>query len=170
MNCKILGAAIIIITCGGIGYSFVATYRAELQSCRAIVRIIDYMECELGYHLTPLTDLCRQVAEVQPHIYGQVFLAFADELENQISPDTYRCMQAVILKSRGLTRVAQDCLCELGQTLGMFDLQGQLKSLAGIRQLCKEKLNELEQNKDVRIRNYQTLGLCAGAALAILLI
>jgi len=27
----------------------------------------------------------------------------------------------------------------------------------------------LEKDKDIRTRNYQTLGLCAGAALAILL-
>ena len=36
-----------------------------------------------------------------------------------------------------------------------------------VRGDCRTQLKALEQNRDIRLRNYQTLGLCAGAALAI---
>jgi hypothetical protein len=61
-------------------------------------------------------------------------------------------------------------LRELGQSLGRFDLNGQLLGIAAVRNTCRSKLQQFEKNKEVRLRSYQTLGLCAGAALAILFI
>ena len=34
----------------------------------------------------------------------------------------------------------------------------------------KRELRELERNRQQRLRSYRTLGLCAGAALALLLL
>jgi len=59
---------------------------------------------------------------------------------------------------------------ELGGNLGRFDIPGQLRGLENTRKECCDKLQMLTQNNDSRLRSYQTLGLCAGAALAILLV
>ena len=56
----------------------------------------------------------------------------------------------------------------LGASLGRFDLQGQLQGIESVRAQCRKDLAELEDNRDQRLRSYQTLGLCAGCALAIL--
>ena len=170
MHLKLFGATIVILACAWFGFSAAAAYRRDMWSYRAMIRIVDYMECELSYRLTPLPQLCRQTAEVLPTVYGQTLMILADELESQISPDTFACIQAAMAKTRTLHRAAQECFLEFGRTLGKFDLQGQLKGLNGIRQMCDQRLKEMEQNKDARLRSYQTLGLCAGAALAILLI
>ena len=42
--------------------------------------------------------------------------------------------------------------------------------LSGRVMLDREQLRELERNRQQRLRSYRTLGLCAGAALAILLL
>ena len=39
-----------------------------------------------------------------------------------------------------------------------------------VRGECRRELEQMNVNKDVRLRSYQTLGFCAGAAVAILLI
>ena len=57
---------------------------------------------------------------------------------------------------------------QLGTSLGRFDLEGQLQGLDAAKQQCRKDLIELQENAPQRIRNYQTLALCAGAALAIL--
>ena len=59
---------------------------------------------------------------------------------------------------------------QLGKSLGRFDLPGQLKGIAAAKESCKRELRELERNREQRLRSYRTLGLCAGAALAVLLI
>lgn len=79
-------------------------------------------------------------------------------------------MDAALCHVRELPTQAQKIMRELGQTLGRFDLPGQLRGLESIRRTCRRELDELAKNRDVRLRSYQTLGLCAGAALAILFI
>ena len=78
-------------------------------------------------------------------------------------------MKAVLAKSKDIPRHTLESLQNLGNSLGRFDLSGQLKGLEGVRQECRGKLTRLMGNQEVRLRSYQTLGLCAGAALVILL-
>jgi hypothetical protein len=52
--------------------------------------------------------------------------------------------------------------------LGIFDLPGQLKGLEEAQQVCQRALEQLEKGQAARLRSYQTLALCAGAALTIL--
>ena len=58
----------------------------------------------------------------------------------------------------------------LGRSLDRFDLAGQLKGIAATRSACRREVGALLENRDLRLRSYKTLGLCAGAALAVLLI
>ena len=49
-------------------------------------------------------------------------------------------------------------------------MAGQLKGIAATRSACRREVDALLENRDLRLRSYKTLGLCAGAALAVLLI
>lgn len=170
MNMKLIGAIMIIVTCGGFGFYLSAVHRREECTLRELVAVLDYMECELQYRLTPLPTLCRQAAAESQGVLRQTFLALALELEDQISPDVERCMNGALSKVKDIPKLTYDAMSMLGKTLGRFDMEGQLKGLEGVRQECRRHLGELSQNREVRLRGYQTLGLCAGAALAILLI
>ena len=79
-------------------------------------------------------------------------------------------MEVTVASVRELPESVGKLLKELGKTLGRFDLPGQLRGIEGVRRSSRKALDQLERNRDVRLRSYQTLGLCAGAALAILLI
>ena len=57
---------------------------------------------------------------------------------------------------------------QLGESLGRFDLPGQLRGLEAIRRETEQTLQEVHAQRENRLRSYQTLGLCAGASLAIL--
>ena len=74
-----------------------------------------------------------------------------------------------ILITDGMDRAAIAQLQALGQTLGRFDLTGQLTCMERCRQSCMGQLEVLEHQQSQRLRSYQTLGFCAGEALAILL-
>ena len=49
-------------------------------------------------------------------------------------------------------------------------MAGQLLGLEEQRRRCNAELEKLNAGKEDRLRSYQTLGLCAGAALVILFI
>lgn len=168
MSIKLIGAALIIAGCGGVGFSMAANHRREENALRQLIGALDYMGCELQYHLTPLPDLCRSAAVQSGGCVRDVLLCLAVELENQIAPDAAACMNAAISKTARLPRQVRKNLESLGALLGRFDLEGQLKGIDAARHQCRRDLDELSTNRDVRLRSYQTLGLCAGSALAVL--
>lgn len=168
MSYKWIGAVLIIVSCGGFGFSIAAMQLREERSLRQLISALDYMECELQYRLTPLPDLCRETGSEASGCIREVFLTLARELESQVAPDVFSCMSAALSGMQHIPSSTLDALTQLGQTLGRFDLPGQLKGLESVRSACRLRLSELTANKEPRLRSYQTLGLCAGTALAIL--
>jgi len=170
MTLKILGVILVVVGCGSVGFRIAAIHRFEEKSLRQLIGILDFMECELQYRLTPLPELCRQAASTCTEMPSSVFCALASEMESQINPDVDRCMAAVLDKTSKIPPITRSKLIMLGKSIGRFDLNGQLKGLEAVRQECRRNLESLCDNQDNRLRSYQTLGLCAGAALAILFI
>ena len=170
MSFKWIGAILVIAGCGGVGFTMAAVYKREEWALRSLLRVLDFMACELQFRLTPLPDLCRQAGKECRGVVGQTLTNLAGELENQISPDAGSCMYAAISRTDNLPEKAKEALRMLGASLGRFDLQGQLQGLEQVRTHCRRELEQLTDNRDQRVRGYQTLGICAGAALAILFI
>lgn len=168
MNYKWIGAVLVIVGCSGFGFSMAASHRREERILRQILHVLQYMECELQYRLTSLPELCSGAGMETRGILRDVFMNLAAELDRQISPDVSSCMSAVLKNCREIPGRTRSILFALGRSLGRFDLPGQLRGLEAVRSACQLELNELEKNRDVRLRSYQTLGLCAGAALVIL--
>lgn len=169
MDYKWIGAVLIIAGCGGFGFTLAVLHRREEGALRWVMRALDFMTSELHFHGTPLPELCRGAAEVCENSVGQVFSRLAGELEACQSPQVSVCMDSV-LEETPLPEMTRQVLHQLGTSLGRFDLEGQMKGLEESRDLCRRQLEELTENRDSRLRNYQTLSLCTGAALAILLI
>lgn len=167
---KWIGAILVILGCGGFGFSLAAAQRYEERTLRNLIRGLDFMACELQYRMTPLPEVCAMAAKENHGCVSRVLELLAREMEAQVSPDADRCMQAALSAVGDIPRHTRAAFSVLGQSLGRFDLDGQLKSLEGVRSDCRRKLKELTTDKELRQRSYQTLGLCTGAALAILLI
>lgn len=170
MYTKIIGAICVIIGCGAFGFLLALEQSRCMKCLQSLMDTLDRMEWELSYRATPLPQLCRVSANQKSGKIQEIFLSLATELESQIAPDPERCMASVLGRSKDLDDVVSEALMELGANLGRFDLEGQLRGLNQTRDFCKERLNALTQNKTQRLRSYQTLGLCAGAAIVILFV
>ena len=170
MTIKWIGALLVIAGCGGVGFTMAASYKREEWCLRALLRALDFMTCELQFRLTPLPELCCTAGKECGGPAGQALTALALELESQISPDADSCMYAALSKMDDLPASTVDALHLLGKSLGRFDLEGQLQGIESVRSHCRRELANLEAGRDQRIRGYQTLGVCAGAALAILFV
>ena len=170
MAIKWIGAIFVLAACGGFGFQIAAAQRKEVRTLRQLIRILDFAECELQYRLTPLPELCRKASQECSGPLNALFLCLCKELEEQISPNVSSCMRASIAFTEQLPKQTAEVLALLGESLGKFDLNGQLRGLASVRAECNRRLDALAENQDVRLRSYKTLGLCAGAALVILFI
>lgn len=169
MMLRIYGAIFIIAAGWLSGIVYTAALRRETQNLKALLDSVGEMECELQYRLTPLPALCKQASEHTRGIVATVLCALGEEMERQIAPDVDSCMHAV-LQAHPMSEAMDRVFRAMGSNLGRYDVAGQLKGLEYTRALCTQQLEHLTANQDNRIRSCRTLGVCAGMALAILLI
>lgn len=168
MRAKWFGAVLILVSCGGFGAGIAAGYRRTERLLRQLLNILENVESELQFHRISLPELTSKAAGESCGILRDVFLNLTRELEWQLQPDACGCMYAAIERCHDLPATLRRPLVQLGQSLGCFDLDGQLRGLESAGEACRWEIARLEKNRDVRLRSYQTLGLCAGAALVIL--
>ncbi len=167
---KLIGAAIILLACGSIGYGIRRAHCREINTMKLFISALDYMECELQFRMYPLPELCRLTANECEGCLQRFFSMLANELEDQISPDVKKCVCAVLSRIQDIPLSTAEAISMMGKSMGRFDLEGQLKGLESVRSECRVKLGKLMGSSEARVRSYQTLGLCAGAAIIILLV
>lgn len=170
MGYRWIGAVLIVVSCSACGFSVAAGKRKEERLLQQLLQILRFMEAELQYRLTPLPELCVMAAGEARGELHSVFQLLHRELNKQKLPDAGSCMSAVLLRTKELPPRVRRILSQLGYTLGRFDLDGQLLGLRGVQKRCEDALENIHKNRDERLKSYQTLGICAGTALAIVLI
>lgn len=170
MDYKWIGSILIIGGCGGYGYLLCSRHTSEITALKDLVRILEFMAWELQFQMTPLPEICEKASHEGKGAVGEAFFFLAEALKSRTQPDVSVCMDFALKKTSGLPVQAHRQLTLLGSTLGRFDLDGQLQGMESVRTGCLQALSKLEENKTQRLRMYQTLGLCTGAAMAILLI
>lgn len=169
MTTRVLGAVLLLAGSCGFAIALAAHNARQKILLRQLQRIVAEMELELKFRLTPLSDLCRKSVTAVGGDLKKLFVSLADRLDGGWEGDVSGCMNA-LASDPELPCVIRRCLRELGDCLGRFDLEGQLAGLDGVKARIRQELNVLNENGKERIRSYQTLAVCAGAALAILLI
>ena len=132
------------------------------------MKFVRNLQSELHYKLTPLPDLVKHAAKDVTGNIQQLIMDFSFEMERRVSPDVTSCMRAALSRTKCESGIIRMILLELASVLGKYDFEGQLKGLVYVSDLCMNKIEELQKNRNERIQCYQTLGMCAGAALVIL--
>ena len=167
---QLWGAILVILGCGCIGFLTAASHKNEEKCLRQFISALDHMECEIRFVQTPLPELCRKTALVINGPLRDAFISLASELDDQIAPDVNTCVSAVLQKTNRLPELTKTAMELLGSSLGNYCREGQLTGIESVRAESKRLLEIHTNNQDARIRSYQALGLCAGAAIAILFI
>ena len=168
MNLRILGAVMIVAGCGSVGFLMAHQYKREIHYLRQLSQVLSAMICELDYRMTPLPELLGRTAETAGREMHRIFANLSEMLTRQEAADAAACMEQTLKNHPEIPQKTNAILQQLGKNLGRFDLSGQLQGLQEVRALCLGELETLEKDRVQRIRSYQTLSLCAGAALAIL--
>ena len=164
---RVMGGLCIVAGSGAFGFAMAAASRREERQLRQLLGALEYLSCELSYRLTPLPNLCRGAAEGRGGAVADFFGMLARELEKQTEPDVQSCVKSTLAQME-LPPSMNRILGELGQTLGRFDLPGQLRGLELSIRETEQALRSIREGAPERRRSWQTLGLCVGAALAIL--
>lgn len=170
MMLRFLGALLVLGAGGAVGFSIAAQERREQRQLEDFARSLDMMGQELRCNLTPLDNLLQLAAAQTGGMVANIYHAAAQALQRQAGPDVQACMAAALESCPEAPKQLRELFEHLGRTLGKFDLPGQLAGLRHVHQQCMRRLDALRHGQAERHRSYRILGLCAGGALAILLI
>lgn len=170
MELKWIGAVLIVGGCGWGGFSMAGYYRSTERYLAELARGLEYMISELRFRAPPLPDLLKNTAAVLRGPVAAVLDKFSQVLTGSSPCQAGEGMIQVLQEFPLCPGEVYNLMNQLGNSLGVFDLDGQLRELESLKEDCQRILSRFRQGRDERLRSYQTLGLCAGAALALILI
>ena len=170
MTVRILGAILILLGCGSVGFLLAATCKQETTALKNFIESMHIMESELRYRKTPLPYLCHYIAASQSGIVKTYFLYLENELQQQKQPDASTCAALALNKIPQMPNALKEMILQFARSLGEFDIEGQLLGIQAVRTDAAMRLKHMSKDQEQRMKNYRTFGVCAGAAIIILFI
>lgn len=169
---KLLGVLFIVISASSVGWSLAVSVRKRCQVLGQLLSGLRYLKSELSFHNTPLPQAFSSLAEDAMGSVKGYFSLIASEMEQKcwLTPMTAMELASALLTELPPGDPARQVLRELGSGLGKFDLDSQLQEIDAALWRLEELRKQADEERTLRCRTYQTLGICAGLALAILLV
>lgn len=167
-----MGMALILTSASALGFGAALQVKQTKEQLQQLHDALGILKCEMQYSMSTLPQLCSLAANVVKGPVRTLFLNFSRELCQRQTMEPAQAMRTAIAQTKRLQLPKEIlfCLLELGQTLGQFDVEGQGAVLEQSRQRIQNCLHTYEQEAPRRCRSYQTLGVCAGLAVIILML
>lgn len=172
MIVRMLGAAMVLCGSAFFGISAAVSLRRTIAQLKMLDTAFHLMDCELRFISPPLPRLLRTVAKDTAGPVSALFSNLAAILADPATKDPEAAMRLALERTKHLNLPAGTVfsLLEFAQTLGRYDLSGQLSAVQSVRTRLSGQLENLLAEQKGRCRIYETLGICAGAAVVILIL
>jgi stage III sporulation protein AB len=145
-------------------------YQMEEENLQQLERLLLWMQNELRCRCPELCTLLRLAAERSIGDIQKIFIIFSEQIAERELTDLSAALLPVLQRHADIGKSVHQVLQELVKSLGEFDLQGQMEQLRAVQALCQLLLQQHRMERDGKIRCYKTVGICAGVALAVILL
>lgn len=167
---RLIGAALVVLGAGGFGFRRAAQFYKTARQLAQLTGAVEVLQCEIAYTRLPLPELYAEVASRQTGAVAQFFQTMSAQLAAG-QPRT-RAAQHAMQQASGLLLPsdARMALLELCETLGRYDVDGENRMLRMSAQRIRTAQERCEGEKRQMARSCTALAVCAGIALAILML
>lgn len=166
------GIGLCLVVAAGllIGLYAAFTLKQRERTLTLGVELLSFLQTRIQYTAAPLSDLLQEAAR-QERFASLAFLQQTAILltQGQTAPQAWR--EGVRSRERqdGLTREDTALLLRVGDDLGRTDTSGQTAHLTLCCQQMEQQRHTARETARTKGTLYRTLGLCVGAAAALLL-
>ena len=168
---RMLGAVCLAAGPVWLGMSAAAELAHRERALGALCAGLELMERELSFRLTPMPELLERLSRQADPPADGLFAGCREGLSSLGERSLAELWKAGVRQPALLLEAEELALLDgLGQVLGSYDGEGQLAALAQTCAALERALAEARSERKRMGRVYQTLGLAAGAFLAILLV
>lgn len=170
---KIIGIAIILISCTAIGFFIDAWQKERVKELEELIYAFEILKGEIDYRLTPLIEACHMITQMTSNSIGKLFASFQIHLTDRQLVDARVMWDEAIKENKEafhLTEEDYTMLGEFGNIVGHLDKEMQkrniellLNKLTKVKEESKEKYNRTS-------KMYKGIGILIGACISIVLI
>lgn len=167
---KTAGILLVILGASGFGCTMALGVRRQAALLRQLLSALEQMKGEIAYQKTPLPELMRLLSLSCSGALAAFFGQAAGDLHLRQEGSVYAIFKKALSAAppSAFPPQVRLVLLNLGKGLGKYDLERQLQSIDLAAERLQSLLDALQADQRARIRSYCTLGVCAGAAIAIL--
>lgn len=173
MLVKSLGIVIILIASSLFGYSLSYDYLTRLKNLEQLNKMLLLLKGEIKYNNSGIGEAIMKVASQSENIIGK-FLDYTwrqfNEKECSIKEAWDKGIVGVLEPEAKLKPEDILIVREVGLNLGITDRETQINNILNTMDVIEIKIKELNETRGEKCRLYRTLGVMAGAFMAIVLI
>ena len=169
---KFLGVACIVLGAGAVGFGCAGRLRRQAQQLADLQTALCFMKSEVLCRLTPLPELLQRAGDEADGTVGRLFYKLSERMRSDphAAPQTLFTQVTKELPLSELPAQAQRALLGLFMALGQFDAEGQSRSIDLACARLREQAEILEKSRIAQSRSFRTVGICAGFAIAVILL
>ena len=168
---RIIGAALLMAGCGGLGLSAVKRLDSRVRDLRELSAGLEILQRELGWRLAPLPE-ALEAAAGGTHERAARFFAYCAQESKQLAGTPFRTLWSRGLERSPLRLSREDraLLEQLGPVLGRYDGDSQRQAVENVLTGLIRQQTQAEDDRRRLGRVYGVLGLTAGLFLTLMLV
>ena len=169
---KVLGVLLVTVGTAGAGFGFARAVRGQIRQMVALIAALEYLKSEMEYRLTPLPELFAELAQGEEAAAAAFFGRCAGSMREDRSASPQVVFRGAMEQTKELqwSRRTREAMMNLAFSLGRFDLGGQRRAIELAQERIGQELQEVQAGSRARCRSYETIGICAGLAVAVILL
>lgn len=165
---RTIGIVCIILSSGIVGIRVSGALKDRCLLLQDLIRLLRQMEHEISLYGTPVPQLFALMAASASGELEQIFSTAAHEMEREHWMTPYQAMEKAF--SNTSDTVLSSVLLPLCRQLGRYDRDAQMAGITASIQEAEAALRTMEQERSMKSKTYQTLGICTGLAASVLLL
>lgn len=169
---KLLGVCFVLLSAGSVGFQLAGELKRRCMLLRALLDALHVLQGEILYNATPLPQAFALMAASSKGAPAELFSGMAKEMDKRKWLTPLAALEGKLKEIPEFADNAEACdvLRVLMTGLGKYDQDSQQLSLKQAREGLEQSLAKAEQERSVRSKTFEVLGICAGLSLVILLI
>ena len=171
MMVRLIGFLCVAAGAAASGFGIASEVKKQCVFYRRLLDALEFLRTEIEFHLTPLRDICNQLSGMVGKPLDVIFHEVGNSLSDAAGrPAGVLMRRAILNQGTGLPKAGREVMEGLFDVLGKQDVIAQVRAVDLSIERTKSALNQLEKEKQDRCRTYRTIGICAGLAVAVILL
>ena len=165
---KLIGVALIVASAGWVGIGMSVSLKKRMELYQTAMQALQLLKNEIAFCGTALPQAFGLLAASCEGMLALVFSSAGRRMDRcpWISPAEAMRQAVSCLEDHQLKNI----FLRLGQGLGNYGLDAQIQAIHAARDQIARLLETLDATRKEKSKVYETMGICVGLSVAILLI